>query len=119
MPGIMENHPHYIDLTENTFKDRFCKHKSSFKYESKLNATKLSNFAWENKHANAKTNLVWNTSDKAKAYKPKAKRYLLYLTEKYHIIFSKLNLFNSINELVTKCCHENKFYLINFKDAVT
>ena len=35
-PDIIENHPHYIGLTENTFKDRFYKHKNSkskFKYE--------------------------------------------------------------------------------------
>ena len=54
-----KNHPHYIGLTEYTFKDRFYKHKNSFKYESKRNATELSNFVWENKHANTETNLVW------------------------------------------------------------
>ena len=118
-PNIIENHPHYIGLTENTFKDRFYKHKNSFKYESKRNATELSNFVWENKHTNTETNLVWNILDKARAYRPETKRCLLCLTEKYHIIFSKLNLLNSRNELVTKCRHENKFYLVNFKDNIT
>ena len=118
-PNIIENHPHYIGLTENTFKDRFYKHKNSFKYESKRNATELSNFVWENKHTNTETNLVWNISDKARVYRPETKRCLLCLTEKYHIIFSKLNLLNSRNELVTKCRHENKFYLVNFKDNIT
>ena len=37
--NITENYPHYIGLTENIFKDRFYKHKNSFKYESKRNAT--------------------------------------------------------------------------------
>ena len=46
-PDIIENHPHYIGFTESTFKDRFYKHKNSFKYESKRNATELSNFVWE------------------------------------------------------------------------
>ena len=64
-PNIIENHLHYIGLTENTFKERFYKHKNSFKYESKRNATKLSNFVWENKHANTETNLVWNILDKS------------------------------------------------------
>ena len=32
----------------------------------------------ENKHANTDTNLVWNTLGKAREYKPKAKRSLLY-----------------------------------------
>ena len=118
-PEIIENHPYCIGLTENVFKDRFYKHKNSFKYESKRDATELSNFVWENKHANTETNLVCNVLDKARAYKPEAKRCLLCLTEKYHIIFSKLNLLNSKNELVTKCRHENKFYLANFKDIIT
>ena len=32
----------YIGLTENTFKDRFYKHRNSFKHESKANSTELS-----------------------------------------------------------------------------
>ena len=36
-PDIKQNHPHYIGLTEHTFKDRLYKHNNSFKYESKRN----------------------------------------------------------------------------------
>ena len=64
-------------------------------------------------------NRVWNILDKARAYKPEAKRCLLCLKEKYHIIFSQLNLLKSRNELVTKCRHEKKFYFANFKDSIT
>ena len=56
--NIIQNHPHYIGLTENTFKDRFYKHQNSFKYESKRNAKELSNFVWENKHISTETNLM-------------------------------------------------------------
>ena len=62
--------------------------------------------------------LVWNILDRARAYKPEAKRCLLYLTERYLMIFSKLNLLNSRNELKISF-NENKFYLTNFKDHVT
>ena len=79
----------------------------SFKHESKRNAMELSNFAQEDKYTNTETNLVWNILDKARAYRPETKRCLLCLTEKYHIIFSKLNLLNLRNELVTKCCQTN------------
>ena len=75
-PNMIEYHPHYIGLTENTFKDRFYKHKNSFKYESKRNATELSSFVWENKHAESETNLVRNILNKASAYKPEATRCL-------------------------------------------
>ena len=54
-PDIIENHPHYIG---NYIGIVFYKPKNSFKYESKCNATELSNFIWEKKHANTETNLV-------------------------------------------------------------
>ena len=114
-----DNHPHYIGLTENTFKDRFYKHRNSFKYESKRNATELSNFVWENKRERTDTNLEWDVLDKTSAYNPESKRCRLCLIEKYHIIFSKLNLLNSRNELVTMFRHENKYYLANFNDNIT
>ena len=114
MLNTIENYPHYIGFIENRFKDQFYKHKNSSRYEIKRNATELSNFVWENKHANTETTLVWNILDKARAYKPETKRCLLCLTEKNHIIFSKLSLLNSRNKLRTKCCHKNNFYLANF-----
>ena len=36
-PNLKQNHPHYIGLTENTFKDRLYKHSNSFMCESKRN----------------------------------------------------------------------------------
>ena len=113
---ITNDYPHYICLTENTFKDRLYKHKNSFGYESKKNAAELSNILWENKHANTETSLEWKILDKAKSYQSGSRKSLLCLTEKYHILFSKLNLLNSRSELVTKCRHENKFDLSNYKD---
>ena len=115
---ITNEYSHYIALTENTFKDRLYKHKNSFRYERKKNATELSNFAWENKHANTETSLEWisRVLDKAKSYKPGSRKCMLCLIKKYHILFSKLNLLNLHSELVTRCRHENKFYLSNYKD---
>ena len=57
-----------------------------------------------------------STLDKAKPYPPASKECVLCLTEKYHIIFSTKNMLNKRNELVTKCKHENKLYLANYKD---
>ena len=71
---ITNNYPHYIGLTENTFKNRLYKHKNSFRYESKKNATELSNFVQENKHAYAETSLEWKILDKAKSYKPGSRK---------------------------------------------
>ena len=41
---LKQNHPHYIGLTEHTFKDRLYKHNNCFEYESKRNSRELSNF---------------------------------------------------------------------------
>ena len=115
-PKITNDYPHYIGLTDNTFKGRLCKYKNLFRYESKKNATELSNFEWENKHTNTERSLEWKILDKVKSYQPESRKCMLCLTEKYHILFSKLNLLNSRSELATKCRHENKFYLSYYKD---
>ena len=113
---VKQNHPHYIGLTEHTFKDRLYKHNNSFKYESKINSTELSNFIWGKKKEKINADLDWSILDKAKPYSPASKKCMLCLTEKYHITFSTKNLLNKLNELVTKCRYENKFYLANYKD---
>ena len=42
--NITSDGVNYNGLTENAFKDRFYKHRSSFKYESKENSTELSKY---------------------------------------------------------------------------
>ena len=65
------------------------------------------------------TTLEWDILVKAKADKPVSKKCMLFLTQKNHIIFFKGNLLNSKNDLITKCRHEKKFYLVNYKDNAT
>ena len=106
----------YNVLTENTFKDRFYKHRNSFKYESKANSTELSKHFWEMKRKDiGKPIIHWSVIDHAKPYQNGSKRCNLCLTEKYHILTSPFNLINKSFQLVSKCGHENKFYLVNYK----
>ena len=65
-PHLKQNHPHYIGLTEHTFKDRLYKHNNSFKYESKRNSTELSNFIWDKKKEKINVDLDWSILGKAK-----------------------------------------------------
>ena len=105
----------YNGLTENTFKDRFYKHRNSFKYESKANSTELSKHFWEMKRKGIKKPIMhWSVIDHAKPYQNGSKRCNLCLTEKYHIL-TPVNLINKRSELVPKCRHENKFQLVNYK----
>ena len=114
-PDLKQNYPHYIGLAEHTFKDRLYKHNNSFKYKSKETQQNfLISYGVKRKKFNV--DLDWSSLDKAKPYSPASKKCMLCLTEKYHIIFSTKNLLNKHNELVTKCRHENKFNLANYKD---
>ena len=107
----------YIGLTENTFKDRFYKHRNSFKYSSKANCTELSKYIWESKNNNnIDFDITWSILDRAKPYANGSKRCNLCTSEKYHVITTTSNIINKRSELVSKCRHENKFYLCNFKD---
>jgi hypothetical protein len=106
----------YIGVTENTFKDRNYKHRNSFKYENKINSTELSKHVWELKRKGIANPVInWSIIDHANSYVNGSKKCNLCLTEKYHIIMSPLNLLNKRSELVSKCRHENKHYLSNYK----
>ena len=59
----------YNGLTENTLKEQFYKHRSSFKYESKANSTELSKYFWEMKRKGIKKPIMhWSVIDHAKPY---------------------------------------------------
>ena len=60
-----KNHPHYIGLTKSSFNDRLYKHRNTFKYENKRNATELSNFTWDLKSKNIDVSLEWSILDGA------------------------------------------------------
>ena len=106
----------YIGVTENSFKDRLYKHRNSFKYESKANSTELSKHVWDLKKQGVTNPIIkWAIIDHATPYINGSKKCNLCLTEKFHIIMSSLNLLNKRSELVSKCRHENKYYLCNYK----
>ena len=107
--------PHYIGLTECSLKDRLRKQKNSFKYVNKRNAAEFSNFIWDQQNKNIDASLRWSILDKAKLYSSGSRNCLLCLTEKYHILFLGLNLFNKRNELVSKSRRKSKYYTLNYK----
>ena len=104
--------------TENTFKDRFYKHRNSLKLESKGNSTELSKHFREMKRKAIKKPVMhWLVIDHAKTYQNGSKRCNLCLTEKYHFLTSPVNFINKKSELVSKCRHENQFQLVNYMQS--
>ena len=105
----------YIGLTEGTFKQRYTQHKLSFRNRNYSNSTELSKHIWTLKDSNTNFTINWSILASAPAYSNKSKRCHLCLTEKLYLTRAKKpSLLNKRTELISKCRHENKFYLANF-----
>lgn len=104
----------YIGLTENSFKQRYTQHSLSFRKKAYANSTELSKYIWELKSTNTPYSIHWSTIHKAPSYKGNSRTCNLCLAEKFLIITAdKSTSLNKRSELISKCRHENKFYLRN------
>ena len=96
-------------------KQRYRQHKLSFRSRNYSNSTKLSKHIWTLKDNNTNFTINWSILTTAPAYSNKSKPCYLCLTEKLYLIRAKKpSLLNKRTELISKCRHENKFYLANF-----
>ena len=79
----------------------------------------LSKYIWKLKNENKTYTLKWRIMKKSQAYRNGAKKCNLCLTEKLLIISGNPSkLFNKRSELISKCRHENKFYVKNYKTSI-
>ena len=110
----------YIGSTETAFKHRYANHLMSFRHERYENQTELSKYVWNLKREGEIFRVRWDILRKAPAYSNLSKKCDLCLTEKLMIITAdKSKLLNKRSEIISKCRHENKFYLSNFVGGVT
>ena len=78
------------------------------------NSTELSKYIWKLRDNNQDFNIKWTVISRARPYNNISKRCDLCLTEKLMIITAKPDrILNKRSELISKCRHENKFYLGN------
>ena len=104
----------YIGLTEETFKQRYTQHKSTFTHRKLSNSTELSKYIWQLKDSYINFTTKWSIIARARPCNNSSKRWHLCLAEKLYIIkHSNNNLLNKRYELISKCRHEDKFYLKN------
>ena len=88
----------------------FTKHETS---------TRLSRHIWRLKDENKPYSIRWSVVRRAAPYSNISKRCNLCLAEKLEIARAdKTRSLNKRSELVSKCRHENKFYLCNFARKV-
>ena len=105
----------YIGLTEHAFKQRYSNHMQSIRHEKYGNSTELSKYVWQLKKEGEEFKITWSINRRAQAYSNTTKRCNLCLTEKLSIINAdKTTTLNKRSELVSKCRHENKYYLAHF-----
>ena len=110
----------YIGLTEHAFKQRYNNHNLTFRHEKYANSTELSKYIWQLKRNKKTFKVDWSISQRARPYSNETKRCDLCLTEKLCILNAdKQTLLNKKSELISKCRHENKFYIANFKSNIT
>ena len=106
----------YIGMTQGPFKDREREHHNSFTNTKKKNSSKVATHMWlERENGEDPSTISWSVIDRAPAYRNGDLHCRLCLTEKYHIIFQPFTKLNKRNEIISKCRHENKFRLCNFK----
>ena len=105
----------YIGMTEGEFMTRFRNHQQSLSNKKYASSTSLSKYIWELKEAKTKYKIKWSIIKRANAYRSGGKQCNLCLAEKLCILKAGKHTLNKRTELLSKCRHENKFYVTNLK----
>ena len=75
---------------------------------------------WSLKKKDETYSIEWGICEKAPPYTNKTKKRQLCRDEKLKIItVDRKNTLNRRSELVSKCRHQNKFYLLTFLPSIT
>ena len=103
----------YIGLTENTFKDRLTKHRTSINNPN-YHKNSFSTHIWDLKRKRIKFELSWRIIAKAKPYSPSTKVCELCIKEICYIIYERnMSSLNKRNEFFGFCLHKSKYLLKN------
>ena len=107
-----------FDICETEFKTSLGKHKNSFENRQKEKDNELSKYIWDLKDKNI-TNYSkkWSIVKQTSGYNSVTNSCNLCLSEKLVIcnFRDKDRLIKNSMDLVSKCLHENKFILSNYK----
>ena len=108
----------YIGISETEFKSRFRNHQKSFNHRKYSKDTELSKYIWDLKDNNIDFNIQWSIIKNTSSYTPSTKSCNLCLSEKLLICTfkDKNNLINKRLDLVSKCRHETKYIIKNYKE---
>ena len=106
----------YYGLSKGEFKLRYRNHTSSFRNKKYSKSSELAKYIWHLKDRNKQYEVAWSVVSRANACRCGTRRCNLCTTEKLLIAQSDpLTTLNKRSEIISKCRHENKFYLKNVK----
>ena len=108
----------YIGLATGFWKERYANHLKSFRHSKYAKDTRLSTHLWKLKGTNNQMpKLRWSVMKKSSPYSNISKRCMICLNEKLAIIQFEdhANLINKRNEAISKCLHQDKYLLKNYK----
>ena len=108
-----------IGLTEGTFKNVLLNTRALS--TTSITATKITvKVCVESKERRKEYKICWSSVDTAKACNNGSNKCGLCLCEKLAILKGRnARLLNTRDELISKCRHENKFYIQNYKNEIT
>ena len=102
----------YVGSTGLTFKNRYTKHKHSFRHEKNSNATTLSQYIWKLKNNNVNFKIKWEILSRTKNKYNLKNGCKLCNAEKIEILnVKKSESLNKRNELQTGCIHYRKQFI--------
>ena len=106
-----------MGTSETPFQQRYNNHKKSFKYITYEKDTELSKFIWDLRNRNINYELKWSIIKYTHGYNSVTKScsfcfYEKLLIRKFH---DSSRLINKRSELVSKCRHQKKHIMMNFK----
>ena len=102
----------YVGSTGLTFKNRYTKHKYSFRHEKNSNATTLSQHIWKLKNNNVNFKIKWEILSRTKNKYNLKNGCKLCNAEKIEILnVKKSESLNKRNELQTGCIHYRKQFI--------
>ena len=103
----------YYGLTENEFKTRCSKHKSSFRDKNR-NQTSLSSYIWKLKDREIPYVVDWSIKARGHPFSSGGRSCDLCLTEKLVILTADQNtMLNKRDELLEACRHRRKHLLVS------
>ena len=106
----------YYGLSKGEFKLRYRNHTSSFRNKKYSKSSELAKYIWHLKDRNKQYEVAWSVVSRANACRCGTRRCNLCTTEKLLIAQSDpLTTLNKRSEIISKCRHENEFYLKNVK----